>query len=86
MAIPDCVMFCHHTGYHAGHQHRLGRRLDFLLGLQQKAVMHHEEGLSIAEITKKVGIRDTFLRLVSGNDYSGRNLIAGLLRDAGKID
>ncbi len=86
LAISDCVMFCHHSGYHAGHQHRLGRRLDFLLGLQQKAVVHHEEGRSVAEITKALGINDTPMRLVSGDDYSGRNLVRGLLRDAGKID
>ncbi len=24
------MLFCQHSGYHAGHQHRLGRKLDFL--------------------------------------------------------
>ena len=38
LAIPDCVLFCQHSGYHASHQHKLGRKLDALLGLRQKAV------------------------------------------------
>lgn len=85
LAIPDCVLFCSHTGYHAGHQQRLGRKLDFLLGLQQRAVMHFEEGCSISEITGKLGIRERWWRWISGGEYSGRNLVRGLLRDAGKI-
>ncbi len=85
LAIPDCVMFCQHTGPHAGHQHRLGRKLDHLLGLQQRAVMHFEEGCSIAEITRRLGIEDRALRWFSRGEFCGRNLVAALLRDAGKL-
>lgn len=85
LAIPDCVLFCQHSGYHAGHQHRLGRKLDFLLGLQQRAVMHFEEGCSIAEITGRLGIQDRLWRWLSRGEWSGRNLVRGLLRDAGKL-
>lgn len=86
LAIPDCVLFCQHSGYHAGHQHRLGRKLDFWLGLQQRAVMHHEEGCSIREIAARLGIRDRVWHLLSAGQWSGRNLVRGLLRHAGKID
>lgn len=85
LAIPDCVLFCQHSGYHAGHQHRLGRKLDFLLGLQQRAVMHHEEGCSIGEITRRLEIRDWKWRVASRGEWSGRHLVRGLLRDAGKL-
>lgn len=85
LAIPDCVMFCQHTGPHAGHQHRLGRKLDFLLGLQQRAVMHYEEGCSIGEITRRLGIEDRALRWFSRGEFCGRNLVRGLLQDAGKL-
>lgn len=86
LAIPDCMLFCNHSGYHAGHQHRLGRKLDFLLGIQQKAIVHFEEGRSIGEIARALGLSDNFYRFLSGGEWSGRNLVRGLLRDAGKID
>lgn len=86
LSIPDCVLFCQHSGAHAGHQQRLGRKLDFLLGLEQRAVMHHEEGCSIREITRRLEIRDWGWRLLSGGEWSGDNLVRGLLRHAGKLD
>ena len=86
LAMPDCQLFCQHSGHFQSHQHRLGRRLDNLLGLQERAVMHFEEGRSIKEITVALDIRDGFNRLLSRGEWTGRNLVTGLLRDAGKID
>ncbi|HJO04332.1 MAG TPA: MBL fold metallo-hydrolase [Acidobacteriota bacterium] len=86
LAIPDCQLFCQHSGRFASHQHRLGRRLDNLLGLRERAVMHFEEGRSIKEIAAALDIRDGFNRLLSRDEWTGRNLVTGLLRDAGKID
>ncbi len=48
--------------------------------------MHLEEGCSIREITARLGIRDRAWHLLSGGEWSGRNLVRGLLRHAGKID
>ncbi len=86
LALPDCQMFCQHNGRFASHQHCIGRRLDNLLGLRARAVMHHEEGQSVREITAALDIRDGMNRLSSSDEWSGRNLVLGLLRDAGKID
>ena len=86
LAVPDCELFCHHNGRFASHQHRLGRRLDNLLGLRHRAVVHFEEGRSMREIAVALDIGDGFNRLLSGNEWTGRNLVMGLLRDAGKID
>ena len=84
LAIPDCEMFCQHSGPQDGHQHRLGRKLDFILGTQQQAVVLFEEGRSVAEITRALGIREGWFRWFSGGEISGRNLVEKLLRDAGK--
>ena len=86
LSIRDCMLFCQHLGGYSSHHTNLGKKLDFLLGLQREAVVRHEEGRSIREITRVLGIRDTWLRLISRGELSGRNLIRGLLRDAGKID
>lgn len=86
LAMPDCQLFCQHNGRFASHQHRLGRRLDNLLGLRERAVMHFEEGRSVREIATQLDIGDGFNRFLSANEWTGRNLVLGLLRDAGKID
>lgn len=84
LAIPDCVLFCQHSGYHASHQHRLGRKLDTLLGLQQRAVMHLEEGRNLREIVRALGLTDGHYGWVSRGELSAANLVAGLLKAAGK--
>ena len=38
------------------------------------------------EIATALDIGDGFNRFLSANEWTGRNLVAGLLRDAGKID
>ena len=86
LALPDCELFCQHNGRFASHQHRLGRRLDNLLGLRERAVVCFEEGRSIRGIAVALGVRDGFNRFLSSNEWTGRNLVMGLLRDAGKID
>lgn len=86
LTIPDCQLFCQHNGRFSSHQHRLGRRLDNLLGLRERAVMYFEEGRSLREIATALDIGDGFNRFLSANEWTGRNLVAGLLRDAGKID
>jgi len=85
LAIPDCVMFCQHSGYHASHQHRLGRKLDYLLGLQQRAVVHLEEGRSLREIVRALELGDGHFGWVSRGELSAANLVRGLLQDAGKL-
>lgn len=82
LALPDCVMFCQHSGYHAGHQHRLGRKLDALLGLQQRALVHRDEGKDLPEIVRALGLRDGLSRWVTQGELSARHLVAGLLRHA----
>ncbi len=83
LELPDCTMFCQHSGIHRSHQKALGSKLDFLLGLQNKAVTMHEEGCNVAEITRQLGIERASVKLVSRGEMSARNLVDGLLRDAG---
>ncbi len=86
LAIPDCELFCQHTGRHMSHQHQLGKKLDRLLGLRNKAIVHLEEGRSIREITRALGIADPIKRWLSGGEWSSEHLVRGLLRDAGRLD
>ena len=62
---------------------RLGGKLDFLLGVQNDAVVMHEEGRTAAEITRQLKLEKPAVRLVSRGDLSARNLVEALLRDAG---
>lgn len=84
LAIPNCVLFCQHTGPHAGHQHSLGRKLDHLLGLRDRVVVLHEEGRTVPEIVRELELGTPFYRIISRGELSGRNLVRQLLEDAGK--
>lgn len=84
LRLPDCALFCQHSGRHDSHQQRLAAKLDFLLGLQERAVMHLEEGRSVRDIARELGVRKPFWRWVSRGEFSGENLVRGLLREAGK--
>ncbi|MGD8331011.1 MAG: MBL fold metallo-hydrolase [Acidobacteriota bacterium] len=86
MELPDCTLFCQHTGVHESHQRSLGAKLDFLLGVQNKATTMHEEGRSVAEITRALALEKPIIKLVSRGQLSARNLVAALLRDAGVDD
>jgi len=86
MELPDCTLFCQHSGVHDSHQRGLGARLDFLLGVQNKATTMHEEGRSLAEITRALALEKPIIKLVSGGQLSARNMVAALLRDAGIHD
>ena len=86
LELPDCTMFCQHSGVHGSHQKALGSKLDFLLGLQNKAVVMHEEGRTAAEITRQLRIEKAPVKLFSRGEMSARNLVDGLLRDAGVGD
>jgi glyoxylase-like metal-dependent hydrolase (beta-lactamase superfamily II) len=86
LAIPDCELFCQHTGRHMSHQHQIGKKLDRLLGLRNKAIVHLEEGRSIREITRALGIADRGNKWLSGGEWSSEHLVRGLLRDAGRLD
>ena len=68
---------------HQCSQRALGSKLDFLLGLQNKAVVMHEEGRTAAEITRQLKIENTSMKLFSRGEMSALNLVGGLLRDAG---
>jgi len=83
LKLPDCRMFCQHSGRHESHQKALGDKLDWLLGLQERAVMHHEEGRSLRETTRALDVDRPFWRLASRGEFSGENLVRELLRDAG---
>ena len=83
MELPDCTLFCQHSGMHESHQESLGRKLDFLLGTQQQAVVMHEEGRTVAEIVRSLKIEKPRMKFLSRGEFSARNLVAELLRDAG---
>ncbi|NKB87293.1 MAG: MBL fold metallo-hydrolase [Acidobacteria bacterium] len=86
LAIPDCELFCQHTGRHMSHQHQIGKKLDRMLGLRNRAIVHLEEGRSIREITRALGIADRAHKIVSRGEWSAEHLVRGLLRDAGRLD
>lgn len=83
MELPDCTLFCQHSGVHKSHQRALGAKLDFLLGVQSRAVTMHHEGRDAAEIVRGLGIEKPFIKLVSRGEMSARNLVDELLREAG---
>lgn len=85
LKLPDCRMFCQHSGRHESHQKALGDKLDWFLGLQERAMMHHEEGRDLRETARALGIARPFWRLVSRGEFSGENLVRELLRDAGVV-
>lgn len=83
MRRPDCTLFCQHSGVYPSHQQRLGAKLDFLLGVQEKAMVGHDEGKSVREITRDLSLGIRSWKWVSLGEYSGENLVRALLRDAG---
>ena len=83
LELPDCTLFCQHTGVHPSHQRALGAKLDFLLGVQKEARVLREEGRTVAEITRHLGIEKPMIKLLSGGELSARNLVRALLRAAG---
>jgi glyoxylase-like metal-dependent hydrolase (beta-lactamase superfamily II) len=83
MGLPDCTLFCQHTGAHESHQRCLGAKLDFLLGTQNRAVVMHEEGRSLGEITHRLGLEKPMIKFFSRGEMSARNLVRALLHDAG---
>jgi hypothetical protein len=66
----------------SSHHKSFGRKLDFLLSTQQKAVALRADGRSVAEIAAALDIRHRWIEIFSRGEFSGRNLIAELLRDA----
>jgi len=82
LELPDCTLFCQHTGMHSSHHKSFGRKLDFLLSTQRKAVALRADGRSVAEIAAALDIRNRWIEVFSRGEFSGRNLIAELLRDA----
>jgi len=65
---------------------QIGKKLDRLLGLRNKAIVHLEEGRSIREIASALGIPDKAHKWLSGGEWSSEHLVRGLLRDAGRLD
>jgi ribonuclease/clavin/mitogillin len=83
LELPDCKMFCHHSGAHESHHKALGSKLDFLLGVQRKALTLHDEGRSAADIARHLNLEKPAVKFVSRGEMSARNLVVGLLRDGG---
>jgi len=83
MDLPDSTLFCQHAGPRPSHLKHLGRKLDSMLKLQNRAVAMREEGRTVSEIVRELKAEHPLVKLVSGGEFSGLNLIEGLLRDAG---
>ena len=83
LELPDCTLFCHHSGPHSSHQKGLAKKLDFLLGLQHKAVVMQDEGHTVDEIVRKLKLEKPWMKFFSRGEFSAANLIGGLLEDAG---
>ncbi len=83
LELPDCALFCQHSGPHKSHQKCLGSKLDFLLGLQGRATVLHDEGCSPTEIARRLKIEKPVTKLFSRGEFSAVNLITALLHDAG---
>lgn len=83
MELPDCTLFCQHSGAHASHQRSLGAKLDFLLGIQTRATRLRREGRSVGEITHALDLERPLIKFASRGEMSARNLVSALLRDAG---
>lgn len=83
MELPDCTLFCQHSGIHESHQDRIGKKLDFLLGLQQQVALMYDEGRTIAEIVRELKVEKHWWKFISRGEFCARNLIEQLLRDTG---
>jgi len=83
MELPDSTLFCQHAGARPSHLKHLGRKLDSLLRLQNKAVALREEGRTTAEIIRELKAEQPLMKFFSGGEFSGRNLIDALLQDTG---
>jgi glyoxylase-like metal-dependent hydrolase (beta-lactamase superfamily II) len=79
MCLPDCAHFCSHAGIHRSHQSRIGAKLDYLLWLQERVLIEHEEGRTVREITRHLKLGNRTWQLVSRGQYSGENLVRALL-------
>ena len=83
LELPDCTLFCQHSGAHASHQKELAQKLDFLLGIQHEAVVMHDEGRTVDETVRALKLEKPGMKFISRGEFSARNLVSELLRDAG---
>ncbi len=83
LELPDCTLFCQHSGPHESHQKSFGAKLDFLLGIQDRARVMHDEGCSPGEIVRRLKIENPAMKLATRGEFSAENLIVGLLADDG---
>ncbi len=81
MCMPDCTLFCSHAGIRPSHQSRIGAKLDYLLWLQERVLIEHEEGCTVGEITRHLKLGKRVWQLASRGQYSGENLVRALLRN-----
>jgi glyoxylase-like metal-dependent hydrolase (beta-lactamase superfamily II) len=81
MCLPDCTLFCNHRGILPSHQSRIGAKLDYLLWLQERVLIEHEEGRTVREITRHLKLGNRTWKLVSRGQYSGENLVRALLQN-----
>ncbi len=81
MCMPDCTLFCSHAGIRPSHQSRIGAKLDYLLWLQERVLIEHEEGRTVREIMKDLKLGSPTWKIASRGQYSGENLVRALLRN-----
>ena len=81
MCMPDCLLCCSHAGIRPSHQSRIGAKLDYLLWLQERVLIEHEEGRTVREITRHLKLGSHTWKIASRGQYSGENLVRALLQN-----
>lgn len=83
LALEPELLICDHAGILEHARDRLVRKIFWWEGLADEARALREEGLPIAEITRRLLGHEEFLTYVSLGDFSKRKLIRALLHRSG---
>ena len=79
LALEPELLICDHAGILEHARERLTRKIDWWEGLAADARALRDEGLSVADITRRLLGREELLTYASLGDFSKRNLIRALL-------
>ncbi|MCO1335173.1 MBL fold metallo-hydrolase [Microbulbifer sp. OS29] len=74
------TILCPHRGIVENGKSRLQAKCDYLLNLSSEARELDRQGLSLGEITRRLLGRENLLSLLSGYNFSKKNLIASCMR------
>lgn len=69
------MVFCGHSGVHTNGKEKMKRKLEYFIDIQSKVKTLKEKGFTIDEIDKKLFPKRNLWTIVSGGEWSSRNII-----------